>query len=140
MRGKQYWLDLDPRFCIEYGSPRERNITSFYTLISTWIQPEENPTPRQISKITKQIKQALYNSLPENSLIKKDKIIINVDIPDRGLPKDKRTYIDWEITAYLNESTAITSPLVEALAKEISGCTLEVLGGLEGFNYYYSKK
>lgn len=139
MRGKTYKIK-NPDFKIIYGSPIDRKVTSFYTLVSTWVEPDEEPTPRQIADIRKKIKQALYNNLPAQELLLKDDILVTVDIPESGIKTGKRTYTDFEITAFLNEPTAITSPKVEALAKEISGCTIQALEGLKGFKFHPSKK
>jgi hypothetical protein len=140
MRGKHYTLIQDPRFKIKYGSPMDRDVSSFYTLVSTWIEPEEVPTKRQLNDLRKRIKQAIYNNTSTDSLINKELIIVTDDIPEIGLNQNKKTYVDFEITCFLKQPEAITNPIFEDLAKDISGSTIEVLESLKGVNFYNSKK
>lgn len=138
-RCRNYNLEIDPRFAIEYGSVVNRFVTSFYIQLCTWIDTTSKPPQVQLSNVTKRIKQGIYNSLPEQGLIKKDMVLVTPDLPQQGL-KASRTFVGWEITCYLNDMIDIMQPIAAQQSELIMKEVIKVLDGVEGFTYHLRKK
>jgi len=124
--GKELKVTKHKNYNVSFGSINNKHSKAAYINISTWAEPlEENVVSynRVIKDINKKIKQSLYNAFDNafETEILKDRTIVDLDIRESGIKYGKRSFMNCEITLFMNSETPInTEPMKEKIDKIIS--------------------
>ena len=125
---------------IGYGTINHKELKTIYLSLNSWLEP--NPDCEDYDRIVKssrnEIKKLIYN-LGHNLF--RPESIVDLDIRTKGIKKEKRSFMNLEVTLYVLEQINIRDKdlklNMEILMKEIIESCLnnEML-----FNFYKNKK
>jgi hypothetical protein len=102
-KGKTSKLNILKDAKCHYGTVDSKVFKSLYIVIQTWVEPKDEY--ENWNRITGQIKRQIQHTLLEvtdNSLFDK-KQIVDLDLRTSGIQKNKRSFLNLEITLYLNK-------------------------------------
>lgn len=125
---------------IGYGTVDFRNLKTVYLKFNSWLQPE-NETDNfddTIHRSRRKVREIVYNL--RNPLFKPQSIV-DLDIRTKGIKLDKRSFMNMEVTLYVNNQFDVKSKDVKNNIKCI--LTSIVDDGLDDkklFNFNKSKK
>jgi hypothetical protein len=125
---------------IGYGTVDFKNLKTIYLKLNSWLQPEnENENYNSlISKTRKQIKQIFYNL--KNSRFK-EQCIVDLDIRTKGIKLEKRSFMNLEITLYVDNHFDVKSKETKNLIKDLMEMVVDDgLTDTKLFNFNKSKK
>jgi hypothetical protein len=125
---------------IGYGTVDFKNLKTIYLKLNSWLQPENETEDYNylISKSRRQIKEKIYNL---NSPYFKQQCIVDLDIRTKGIKLEKRSFMNLEITLYVEKQFDVKSKDVKNLIKEILENVVENgLSDKKLFNFNKSKK
>ena len=125
---------------IGYGTVDFKNLKTIYLKLNSWIQPdnETDDFDLTISKTRRQVKELIYNL--KNPYFKSQSIV-DLDIRTKGIKLEKRSFMNLEITLYVDNQFDVKSKEVKNTVKDILLSVID--GGLTDkklFNFYKSKK
>lgn len=117
-KGKEVTLNSLKNYSIVLGSINNKQPKAVYLNISSWAEPNYNDNTnysRVIKDLNKKIKQSLYNviSLDTSSYFISDKTIVDLDIRESGIRYGKRSFMNCEITLFLNTEIPVNSELIK---------------------------
>jgi hypothetical protein len=112
--GKEIKLKSFKDYNVVFGSVNNKNPKAMYISISAWAEPLNESGinySRGISSINKKIKQFLFNEFYSNRDcdFDKDKTIIDLDIRESGIRFGKRSFMNCEITLFMNTEIPVNS-------------------------------
>ena len=112
--GKEIKLKSFKDYNVVFGSVNNKNPKAMYISISAWAEPLNESGinySRGISSINKKIKQVLFNEFNSNrdSDFDKDRTIIDLDIRESGIRFGKRSFMNCEITLFMNTEISVNS-------------------------------
>ncbi len=125
---------------IGYGTVDFRNLKTVYLKFNSWLQPE-NETDNfddTIHKSRRRVKEIVYNL--RNPLFK-EQSIVDLDIRTKGIKLEKRSFMNMEVTLYVNKQFDVKSKEIKNNVKNILTSIID--GGLNDkklFNFNKSKK
>ena len=125
---------------IGYGTVDFRNLKTIYLKFNSWLQPENETDDFDytIHKSRRKIKEIVYNL--KNPLFK-EQSIVDLDIRTKGIKMEKRSFMNMEITLYVNKQFDVKSKEIKNNIKEILISIIEDgLGDKKLFNFNKSKK
>jgi hypothetical protein len=125
---------------IGYGTVDFKNLKTIYLKLNSWLQPENETEDYNylISKSRRQIKEKIYNL---NSPYFKQQCIVDLDIRTKGIKLEKRSFMNLEVTLYVEKQFDVKSKDVKNLIKEILENVVENgLSDKKLFNFNKSKK
>jgi hypothetical protein len=102
-KGKTSKLNILKDAKCHYGTVDSKDFKSLYIVIQTWVEPKDEY--ENWNRITGQIKRQIQHTLLEvtdNSLFDK-KQIVDLDLRTSGIQKNKRSFLNLEITLFLNK-------------------------------------
>lgn len=102
-KGKTSKLNILKDAKCHYGTVDSKVFKSLYIVIQTWVEPKDEY--ENWNRITGQIKRQIQHTLIEvtdNSLFDK-KQIVDLDLRTSGIQKNKRSFLNLEITLFLNK-------------------------------------
>jgi hypothetical protein len=102
-KGKTSKLNILKDAKCHYGTVDSKVFKSLYIVIQTWVEPKDEY--ENWNRITGQIKRQIQHTLLEvtdNSLFDK-KQIVDLDLRTSGIQKNKRSFLNLEITLFLNK-------------------------------------
>ena len=140
--GKQFKLNLNKDFNTYYGSVDYKNPKSIYINISSWFSPlkECENWDRAVSSLKRNIQHHISSTNTDNLFLEK-KQIIDLDIRTSGIRKDKRSYMNCEITLFLKKEEDIKSNNIRSLVKNLlTDIIAKTLTPSKKFNFYLTKK
>lgn len=112
--GKEIKINNFEDYNIVVGSVNNKKPKAVYLNISAWSEPlkefDVNYT-REIKNLNKKLKQTLFNYFnnnPKTNFIKNN-TIVDLDIRESGVRYGKRSFMNCEITLFLNEEMSINS-------------------------------
>ena len=123
-----------------YGTVDFKNLKTIYIKLNSWLQPE-NETDNYdylISKSRRKIKELIYNL---NNSSFKQQSIVDLDIRTKGIKIEKRSFMNLEITLYVEKQFDIRSKEIKTFITDLTESVVE--DGLidkKLFNFYKSKK
>jgi hypothetical protein len=125
---------------IGYGTVDFKNLKTVYLKFNSWLQPENDTENYDviIHKSKRAIKNIIYNL--KNSNFKQENIV-DLDIRTKGIKLEKRSFMNLEITLYVNDKFEIRSKEMKNYMKMLmetvinDGLTDKML-----FNFYKTKK
>jgi hypothetical protein len=107
---------------IGYGTVDSKNLKTIYIQLNSWVQPtiDENDFIKLISRTRRKIKDKISDLKSE--FFKKESIV-DLDIKTNGIKINKRSFMDLEITLFVDRPFDVKSieisNIVENLSKEI---------------------
>jgi hypothetical protein len=140
--GKQFKLNLNPNFRTYYGSVDYKNPKSIYINISSWFSPlsEDDNWTRVVGQLKREIKYTIID-VPITNYFLSNKQIIDLDIRTSGIRKNKRSYMNCEITLFLKKEEDIKSQGIKSLVQNLLGDIItKTLTPSKKFNFYLTKK
>ena len=125
---------------IGYGTVDFKNLKTIYLKLNSWLQPENETEDFDaiISKSKRKIKSSIHNL--KNPYFKQENIV-DLDIRTKGIKLEKRSFMNLEITLYVNDKFEIKTKEIKNLMKNIMEIIIE--DGLSDkmlFNFYKTKK
>jgi hypothetical protein len=139
--GKQFKLDLNSKFKTHYGSVDYKNPKSIYLNISSWFIPlhESDNWDRVVGLLKRNIKFNIHDS-NIGALFSSKKQIVDLDIRTSGIRTNKRSYMNCEITLFLNKEEDIKSDVIKNTAGNLINSIIKnTLIESKDFNFYLSK-
>ena len=125
---------------IGFGTVDFKNLKTIYLKLNSWVQPENETEDYDtlIYKSRRRIKEMIYN-------LKKpyfrEQCIVDLDIRTKGIKLEKRSFMNLEVTLYVNKQFDVKSKEIKTLVKDIVEQTIdEGLSDKKLFNFYKSKK
>jgi hypothetical protein len=125
---------------IGYGTVDFKNLKTIYLKLNSWLQPENETDDFNyvISKSRKKIKDLIFNL---KSPYFKEQSIVDLDIRTKGIKLEKRSFMNLEITLYVNDQFDIKSKDVKNIIKDLFESVIdEGISDKKLFNFYKSKK
>lgn len=122
--GKELKMNTFKNYNIVFGSVNNRHPKAVYINISAWADPqsnsEENYT-RIIRDLNKRVKQSLYNTFDTNneSDFIKERTIVDLDIRESGIRYGKRSFMNCEITLFLNSEIPVNSDKMKPMLDDV---------------------
>jgi hypothetical protein len=104
---------------IGYGTIDSKNLKSIYIQLNSWLQPviEESNFNKIITKTRRNIKDYFYNM--DLSYFKKE-TIVDLDVKTKGIKENKRSFMDLEITLFVDEQFEFKSKIIKNIIENIS--------------------
>jgi len=125
---------------IGYGTVDFKNLKTIYLKLNSWVQPENETEDfnSTIYKSRRKIKEIIYNL--RNPYFKQQSIV-DLDIRTKGIKVEKRSFMNLEITLYVDKQFDVKSKEIKTILKELFETTIEDgLSDKKLFNFYKSKK
>jgi hypothetical protein len=138
--GKYIPLGIYNNVKIGYGTVDFKNLKTIYLKLNSWLQPEieDEDYDNLIFKTRKQIKQIIYNMGNANF---KQQCIVDLDIRTKGIKMEKRSFMNLEITLYVDKFFDVKSKEIKTLTRTIMETVVD--NGLTDkklFNFHNTKK
>ena len=125
---------------IGYGTVDFKNLKTIYLKLNSWVQPENETDDfdHMIHKSRRKVKEIIYN-LKDPYF--KQQSIVDLDIRTKGIKLEKRSFMNLEITLYVDKQFDVKSKDVKNNVKDILSMIVEDgLSDKKLFNFYKSKK
>jgi len=125
---------------IGYGTVDFKNLKTIYLKLNSWVQPENNEDDFDylINKTRRTIKDMVYNLKNENF---KPQCIVDLDIKTRGIKIEKRSFMNLEVTLFIEKQFDVKSKNTKSLVKDIIERIVETgLSDKNLFNFNKNKK
>lgn len=125
---------------IGYGTINHKDLKTIYLSFNSWLQPDEDYDDYDVivKSSRNKIKKLIYNL---GSEIFRPESIVDLDIRTKGIKKEKRSFMNLEITLYtlkqLNIKDSDLKNTMENLLKEIVDTCLD---DVSLFNFNLNKK
>ena len=143
--GKELKINNFKNYNIVLGSVNNRHPKAVYLNISAWSEPQsegEISYTRVIRDLNKKVKQALFNlfDLDTDTEFIKDRTIVDLDIRESGIRYGKRSFMNCELTLFLNTEISINSERMKGMLDSI--ITTVIVDTFEDNRYFkfYKKK
>jgi hypothetical protein len=112
--GKELKITKYKNFNIVFGSVNNKHSKAVYINLSAWAEPQHDEQiiyNRVIKDINKKVKQTLFNIFDdyEEKEIKKNNTIVDLDIRESGIRYGKRSFMNCEVTLFLNSEIPVNS-------------------------------
>jgi hypothetical protein len=125
---------------VGYGTVDFKNLKTIYVKMNAWVEPdnENEDFDKTISKARKKIKDFIrdYN-LGENF---KKESIVDLDIRTKGIKLNKRSFMNLEITLFVDKFFDVKSILIKNLLKKFTSESIDLcLGDKTLFNFNKTK-
>ena len=125
---------------IGYGTVDFKNFKTIYLKLNSWVEPENETEDFDfvIQKTRRKIKEMFYNL--KNTYFKQQ-CIVDLDIRTKGIKLNKRSFMNLEITLYVNEQFDIKSKEIKTTIKDLIELVIDKsLNDKNLFNFNKSKK
>ena len=139
-KGKTTQLKLFNDAKSYYGTVDAKNLKSLYIVFQSWIQPKNDfhNWDRITSSIKRDIKFTL-NEICDKDLFK-SYYIVDLDLRSSGIKMNKRSFMNLEITLFLNKEIDFKSKeLKNNIKKIISAVHIESIKNTKYFNIHKTK-
>jgi hypothetical protein len=123
-----------------YGTVDFKNLKTIYLKINTWVQPENETEDfnSTIHKSRRKIKEIIYNL--KNPYFKQQSIV-DLDIRTKGIKLEKRSFMNLEVTLYVEKQFDVKSKELKTFIKDLGENIVDVgLSDKMLFNFYKTKK
>jgi hypothetical protein len=102
-----------------YGTVDSKKLKSIYINLQTWAEPktEIEKTTRIVSLLNRDIKQTISNKISLNSF--KENFIVDLDLRSSGISLGKKSFLNLEVTLFLNEGFEFKCELLKKEVNEI---------------------
>jgi hypothetical protein len=143
--GKELKINNFKNYNIVFGSVNNKHPKAVYINISAWADPQsndENSYTRIIRDINKKVKQSLFNTFDSNNDTEflKDRTIVDLDIRESGIRYGKRSFMNCEITLFLNSEIPVNSDRMKyMLDGVIDSVIMSTFEDSKNFKFYKKK-
>ncbi len=122
-----------------YGTIDNKNLKTVYISLNSWVSPGlESDYGQIISRTRNNIRNYLYKS--DNDFFKKESIV-DLDIRAKGVKLNKKSFMNLEITLFVQKQFDIKQKEVKNLIKNLSEIIIDNhLTDKNLFNFHKSKK
>ena len=102
-KGKTCKIGGFRNFKSQYGTIDSQNLKSIYLNIQTWVEPKEEVENwnRVVLNMSRSVKHSVYNNLDKTLF--DDKFIVDLDLRTSGIQKNKKSFLNLEITLYVHD-------------------------------------
>ena len=138
--GKYIPLGTYDEVKIGYGTVDFKNLKTIYLKFNSWLQPENETDDFDVTihKSRRKVKEIIYNL--KNPLFKQQ-CIVDLDIRTKGIKMEKRSFMNLEITLYVDKQFDVKSKEIKNNVKDVLINVIdEGLNDKKLFNFYKSKK
>lgn len=125
---------------IGYGTVDFRNLKTVYLKFNSWLQPENETDDFNdtIYKSRRKVKEIIYNL--RNPLFKQQSIV-DLDIRTKGIKVEKRSFMNMEVTLYVDKQFDVKSKEIKNNLKDILTSIIDNgINDKKLFNFNKSKK
>lgn len=125
---------------IGYGTVDHKNLKTIYLKLNSWIQPENDTDDFNslINKTRRRIKEQVYTL---RTPYFKSQCIVDLDVRTKGIKLEKRSFMNLEITLYVENAFDVKTKDTKNLIKDILINTIDTsLSDKKLFNFNKSKK
>ena len=125
---------------IGYGTVDFKNLKTIYLKFNSWLQPENETDDFDVTihKSRRKVKEIIYNL--KNPLFKQQ-CIVDLDIRTKGIKLEKRSFMNLEITLFVeNQFDIKTKDIKNTIKKLISGIIDDSLTNKNLYNFHKTKK
>jgi hypothetical protein len=125
---------------IGYGTVDFKNLKTIYLKLNSWVQPENDTEDynQTILKTRRKIKEFIYNLKNPHF---KQQSIVDLDIRTKGIKLEKRSFMNLEITLYVEKQFDVKSKEVKNIIKNLlEDVVNDGLTDKKLFNFHKSKK
>jgi hypothetical protein len=119
-KGKTSKLNIFDDAKCYYGTVDSKNFKSIYVVLQTWIEPitEDENWNRLVGEIKRQIQHTLLEVVDTQTFERKQ--IVDLDLRTSGIQKNKKSFMNLEITLYVHNSLLdFKSPILRDKIKKI---------------------
>ncbi len=123
-----------------YGTVDFKNLKTIYLKLNSWLQPENETDDFDslISKSRRGVKEIIYNLKNENF---KQQCIVDLDIRTKGIKLEKRSFMNLEITLYVEKQFDVRSKDIKTSITNIIETVVDNgLSNKKLYNFHKSKK
>jgi hypothetical protein len=125
---------------IGYGTVDFKNLKTIYLKLNSWVQPENDTEDynQTILKTRRKIKEFIYNLKNPHF---KQQSIVDLDIRTKGIKLEKRSFMNLEITLYVEKQFDVKTKEIKNLIKNLlEDVVNDGLTDKKLFNFHKSKK
>lgn len=125
---------------IGYGTVDFKNLKTIYLKLNSWLQPnnDEEDFDILIFKTRKEIKKLIYDLNLQNF---RPQSIVDLDVRTKGIKKEKRSFMNLEITLYVDNKFDVKSKETKKMIGDIIKTIIDqCLIDENLFNFYKTKK
>jgi hypothetical protein len=125
---------------IGYGTVDSKNLKTIYLKFNSWVQPknELHDYDYTINQTRRIIKSIVYNLKNENF---KPQCIVDLDIKTKGIKLEKRSFMNLEVTLYVEKFFDVKQKSTKTTVKNIIEKIIqEGLSDKNLFNFNKNKK
>jgi hypothetical protein len=103
---------------IGYGTVDYKNLKTIYLKLNSWLQPdnETDDFDHTILKSRRKIKEIIYNL--QNPHFRQQSIV-DLDIRTKGIKLEKRSFMNLEVTLYIDRQFDVKSKEVRNMVKNL---------------------
>ena len=123
-----------------YGTVDFKNLKTIYLKLNSWVQPENETDDfdQTIHKSRRKVKEMIFN---QRSPFFKQQSIVDLDIRTKGIKLEKRSFMNLEITLYVEKQFDVKSKEIKNYIKDLLYSIVEDgLSDKKLFNFFKSKK
>jgi hypothetical protein len=137
--GKFIPMGFHQNIKIGYGTIDYKNLKTVYITLNSWVSPGlVDDYDQIISKTRNGIRHYLYNL--ENNFFKKESIV-DLDIRTKGVKLEKKSFMNLEITLFVQRQFDIKEKEVKGYIKNLSESIIDNhLTDKNLFNFHKNKK
>jgi hypothetical protein len=125
---------------IGYGTVDFKNLKTIYLKLNSWLQPENETDDfdHVIHRSRRKIKEIVYNL---NTPYFKEQSIVDLDIRTKGIKLEKRSFMNLEVTLYVDKQFDVKSKELRNTIKRLIEDIVDLgLHEKKLFNFYKTKK
>ena len=126
---------------VSYGTVDSKNFKSVYLNLQSWVSPKENydKWERIVGNFSRNIKHTVFEIADNDTF--KDTNIVDLDLRTSGIVYGKKSFMNLEITLFLNEEMEFKdTKLKEKLKKIAKAIYVDNFKNNDYFDFTVSKK
>jgi hypothetical protein len=126
---------------VSYGTVDSKNFKSLYLNLQSWVSPKESyeKWERIVGNFSRSIKHTVYEIADKDTF--KETNIVDLDLRTSGIYYGKKSFMNLEITLFLNENADFKDPqLKEKLKKIAKAIYVDNFKNNDYFDFTISKK
>ncbi len=111
-KGKTSKLNLFDDAKCHYGTVDSKELKSIYLVLQTWVEPRDDfeRWDRIIGEIKRQMLHTLLEVVDRTTFERKQ--IVDLDLRTSGIQKNKKSFLNLEITLFVNDKTTDFKSLI----------------------------
>lgn len=143
--GKELKINNFKNYNVVFGSVNNKHPKAVYINISAWAEPRhkyEINYVRAIRDVNKKVKQTLFDVFDSTVIteFKKNRTIVDLDIRESGIRYGKRSFMNCEITLFLNTEIPLNSDRMKVMLDEVVALIIEsTFENSRTFNFHKKK-